>query len=98
MTLFQIFSQETINWTTLLISILRLFWSIFLIFLFCNYGQEVSTSFEELSDEFYQYDWSKYPHKIRSTLPTIIIMAQKPVFMQASGNSVCTRDMFKKVN
>lgn len=66
-------------------------------FLFCYFGEVVTTAFEELSDEIYQCDWDTFSYKIRRILPNIMLVAQEPVHIQAHGGIRCTRDTFKKV-
>ncbi|XP_031634447.1 uncharacterized protein LOC116347847 [Contarinia nasturtii] len=90
-------SKDTINWATFILALLKLYWSFLLIFLFCYYGQEVSTAFEELDDEIYQCEWYEFSYKVQRIFPIMMIVAQETVNVESTGDFVCNRVTFNKI-
>lgn len=77
--------------------LLMVFWSFFVIYLFCELGERVSSQFDELSDAIYQSEWYEFPMDVRRVLPILMMAAQKQVVPRGFGNLLCTREFFKKV-
>lgn len=67
------------------------------IYIICQYGDILTGKFAELSETIYQLDWYKFPSEIQQILPTLLIGAQQPVFVEGFGNIRCTCEVFKKV-
>lgn len=82
----------------LVIPICEMFWSFALVFIFCEFGERVSTGYTEISDAINQFEWYLFPIGITRTLPIIMCYAQRPVVVKGIGNIACVRLMFKKVS
>lgn len=67
-------------------------------FLLCEYGQMVSTRFEEVDEKIYQSDWHLFPRQIQRMLPTIINNTQQPVIITGFANVEYTRETFDSVS
>lgn len=76
----------------------ELVWSIIATFIVCEFGQRVNTAFEELNDRIDEFDWYMYPMEIQRIAPIIMAAIQRRVIVQAFGNIVCIRQLFKKVS
>ena len=85
------------DWPILLKTLFELFWTFAILFALCYYGEEINTAFEEMSDQIYQCDWYSFPYEVRRKLPTVMLVAQDPVYIQSFGGIRCTRDTFKRV-
>lgn len=67
------------------------------LFLFCYFGDEVTSRFIEISDLTYDCPWHLYPNKLRKNFKLMMLVAQKPVYLEGIAGIKCTRIMFKKV-
>lgn len=65
--------------------------------LLCNVGDDVTNGFLQISEEIYDFDWHLLPLNQQKYIPTIIAIAQRPVYIQGLGNVRCTRETFKSV-
>lgn len=74
-----------------------MFWSFMVIFLLCNYGEQVTSEIEEIHDNLYDCDWYLFPIKEQRMMQLILVTAQQPINLQGFGNILLTRDTFKKV-
>lgn len=63
----------------------------------CNNGEEVNTTYDNISSALYLTPWYLYPDEIRKFFPVILNFAQKDVRLQGAGGLTCTRDTFKQV-
>lgn len=63
----------------------------------CFFGDEVNTQYENIQNEIYDCDWLEYPLKVQKLIPTILIVAEKPVYIQGFMNVRCTRESIRKV-
>lgn len=82
---------------TLIFLSCALFWSFAFTFTFCEFGQRVNNAFSEIDDAVGQFEWYSFPIENQRMLPTIIIIAQKPVVIECFGEIQCLRCVFKKV-
>lgn len=69
-----------------------------MIFLFCNFGEDITTQFKAIDHEIYECDWYLFPRKAQRILPTLVLSTQRPVIFRGFGNVVCTREAFKRVS
>lgn len=67
------------------------------IFLFCYFGDLLTAKFETISEMFYQCNWYLMMLDIQKLMPTILCVAQEPVYLSGIGNISCTRVVFKRV-
>lgn len=72
-------------------------WSFYLIFLFCNLGENICNEFEELNDILYQSEWYSFPNEVQRILPILLTASQEPVVLRGFGNLLCIRESFKRV-
>lgn len=95
-----LFQMEIDQYTlsTLFEVLVEIFWSISLIFIFCELGERVTDGFNELNDVICTLDWYTFPIKRQQMFQTILIAFQQPVIFQAFGSISCTRDVFKRVS
>lgn len=75
----------------------EIFWSIAIVFFFCEFGERVSNGFEESSYMLKQLDWYSYPYEMQRLLPTVMIIGNEPVSVRVFGNISCTRGTFREV-
>lgn len=75
-----------------------LFWSFTCMFIICEFGENVSTSFDEINDSIDALDWYLYPNGTQRYLPTLILQSQQPVLITGYANILFNRDAFKRVS
>lgn len=66
-------------------------------FLFCDVGQRLSNSFEQVIDTINEFDWYLFPTKVQRMLPTLMIVAQQPVEIIVIGSISSNRYTFENV-
>ena len=74
------------------------FWSLGIIFFYCEFGQRLSESFEDIGNKIGRFKWYSFPIGIKRMLPIIIMNVHEPVEITAFGSISCSRDTFKKVS
>lgn len=72
-------------------------YSIFVLFAVCELCQRATDSFVDIDDIIDEFDWYLFPIKVQKLLPTIMIMAQKPITIECFGSILCNRSTFKEV-
>lgn len=75
-----------------------LFWSFAFIFFYCELGQRVSDSFDEITGKIELFRWYAFPLKVQQMLPIMLSVSQQDVVVQGFGNLACSRLVFKQVN
>lgn len=78
--------------------ITELAWAMITTFIVCEFGQRVNSAFQEINDLIDEFNWYTYPMEIQRISPIIMAAVQRPVTIQAFGNIVCIRELFKKVS
>lgn len=73
------------------------FWAFCVIFLYCEFGSNVSGRFEEINEPIYGCDWYSFPVEEQKMLPFILLASQERVVIKGFGNFAFARDAFKKV-
>lgn len=68
-----------------------------LFFMFCEFGQRVSHSFETIEDKIGYVSWYRFPIKIQQKLPLVWALVQQKVELECFGSMACNRESFKKV-
>lgn len=63
----------------------------------CFFGDEVNTQFENIQNWIYYCNWLNYPFKVQRLIPTMLIVAGKPIYIQGFMNVRCTRESVRKV-
>lgn len=67
------------------------------ILLICFYGEHLLNTFEELHESVFACDWYRFPLESQKLLNTMLVAAQRPVYIRGFGSSGCTRESFKEV-
>ena len=92
-------SQSNRNLFVMIDPCVRIFWSIAQIFLFCNFGENVTNRFSGINDTIYECtSWYSFPKEVQRILPIVMVSAQQSLVIKAFGNISCTRQTFQKVN
>lgn len=73
------------------------FWSFCSMFVFCHFGEFVSSRFDEINNAMSQNEWYLFPAKIQRVFPLVISVTQRPVVICGFGNLLLTDDSFKRV-
>lgn len=63
----------------------------------CKLGDDVTESYQKISDALYDCPWYAMPVKIRKHFPTIMLVAQRPIYLYGYFNIRCKRMTFRKV-
>ncbi|XP_055296830.1 odorant receptor 22c-like [Sitodiplosis mosellana] len=70
---------------------------IFWLYLFCHFGDQLTESFGNVDNAFYQLSWYELPLDMQKCIPMAISLAQKEIYLQGFGSINCTKDTFKKI-
>lgn len=68
-----------------------------LVFIYCEFGQQIGLCYRRVDDAIYQMDWFSFPIEVQRRVPMILMLTQKPVEFKGFGDIVFTRDTFKRV-
>lgn len=66
-------------------------------FLFCHFGGNITSRFEDIGDAIYQLEWYELPLDMQRDLKLIIVLSQKRIFMRGYGDIRTTHSVFNKV-
>lgn len=91
-------SDANIDPLLLASSVGEVFWSFSIVFIYCDFGERVTSEFNQITEAVYQFDWYTFPMKIQQMMPNIIIATQEPVVVRGFANTMCTRESFKMVS
>ena len=75
-----------------------MFWTFAGIFGICEFGQQFSRSFDEINDIYDRLAWYKFPNDVQHALPTLMVVAQKPIELHVFGSISCSRITLKSVS
>lgn len=78
--------------------IILIFWSLVANFLFCEFGESVTSQCNELNDALCQCEWYLFPIDLQRMFPIIMLTAQKPNILKGFGGVSLTREAFKNVS
>lgn len=67
------------------------------IFLFCEFGERIIASTDQIPKDMLASGWYAFPMEIQKVLPVIICSSQRAVGLHGFGNIICTRQAFKDV-
>lgn len=90
--------QDTFNTLEMINLSIIVFWSFTIIFGVCEFGERLSTTFEKINDVYGQSSWYLFPRKVKLMLPTLMIVAQKPLRLHVFGDISCGRITFENVS
>lgn len=69
----------------------------FTLFMSCELSQRLSNSFLDINDLMNQFQWYRFPTKVKRILPMALMFVQQPVELEGFGSIVCCRETFGKV-
>lgn len=69
-----------------------------LVFMFCEFGEQLRTRSDEINDAICELDWDSFPLPTRRMMPIIISITQHPAELVAYGGCLCARNTFKRVS
>lgn len=72
-------------------------WSIAIVLFASEIGQRFNNGFVRIDDKINEFDWYLLPMNIKRMLPTMMINAQQPIYINCFGSLTCSRETFKKV-
>lgn len=72
--------------------------ALFPFFLFCHFGDKITTEFESIGDTAYQIEWYRFPLDMQKDLQVVIVLAQKRIFMRGYGDTHTTYSVFMGVS
>lgn len=75
-----------------------MFFTLFILFITCELGGQISSDFDGINDQINQFDWYLCPLKVQKILPPIMANLQQPVEFKCFGSFACNRDTFKAVS
>lgn len=67
------------------------------LYCFCDFGNNVTQRFEDITAELYNIAWYNISLRLRKSWPFIIKVGQKPVFIRGVAGVHCTREIFMQV-
>lgn len=76
--------------------LILVWWSFAIIFLFCEPGHRVATSFEEIEKEISECNWYSFSLEVQQMLVIFLVNAQQPTTVNGFANTECTREFMKK--
>lgn len=91
-------SDQNSNPLELIFTLILMFASFFVIFLFCEFGEMINDRNGMFNAELYQCHWHAFPIEMQQMLLTFMTNTQRPATMHGFGNTECTREAFKNVN
>ena len=80
-----------------LVPLLQVVWSFVLIFCVCEFGETITSQFRMFNVELCHCNWYLFPIEVQRMLVIFMADVQQPTFIQGYGNTVCIREVFKKV-
>lgn len=81
----------------ILYPLVLLFWAFAVVFVFCEFGEQVSNQYEYFNDELCECDWYLLPVEMQRILSIVMMNSQQPIFIQGYANTLCIRYTFKTV-
>lgn len=91
-------SGDNSNAVDAIVPTMIVLYSLFLIFVFCEFGERVCSEFNIFHEKLCHCDWYLFPLEMQKMLLIILSSTQQPASIQGYANTQCTRDAFKSVN
>lgn len=67
------------------------------IFGFCYFGDRVTSALGDIQEAVYLCDWYSFPLGVQNYVPSILLIAQQPVYMSGFAALRCTMQTFETV-
>lgn len=71
------------------------FYAFGLVFMFCEFGEQIKRRSDEINDAICDLDWNTFPLHVQRMMPVILLSVQNPVELTAYGGVRCARLTFK---
>lgn len=68
-----------------------------LIFMFCEFGENLTSKCNQFDEKVGQCQWYLLPIEIQKIFLTVMANSQQPMIIRGYGNVFCVRNFFKKV-
>lgn len=68
------------------------------VFMFCEFGEQLRRRFDEINNAICDLDWYTFPPHVQRMIPTILLSAQNPPELMAYGGVSSSRITFKAVS
>lgn len=68
------------------------------LFVACEMGTRITVAFAECSEMIEQFEWYRFPTRIRRMMPMILMFTQQPIEIICFGSTGCDRETFKSVS
>lgn len=88
---------DHVEWSTIYVASFSLFYIVEILFLFCFFGNILTTNLLLVAESAYDSQWYAYPTKVQKYLAFMIRSAQKPFWIDAFGIMPCTLENFAVV-
>lgn len=62
-----------------------------------EFGEKLTGTFEEINDAYDRFAWNVFPYDVQTMIPTLIVVAQKPIELRVFGSISCGRITFRNV-
>lgn len=70
---------------------------VFLCFLLCNLGEDVTSHYANVNDSIYQISWYLCPLELQKSFKLMIMISQKPIYLEGFARFQCNRETFNRV-
>lgn len=91
-------SNENPNLDVILYLVFYLMYTIGLLFLYCEFGQQIVNRFNTLYDDTCQFKWEMLPLGLQKSWLIVLAATQQPVQLVGFGNIISCRETFQRVN
>lgn len=77
---------------------IKTFYPFAVIFMYCEFGQRITSCFLDIDKALWQTDWYAFPIKVQKMIAMMLMGTQEPVGVSGfGGNLVYERDTFTNV-
>lgn len=68
------------------------------LFVFCYFGEKLTTEYEKIEHTVYQTTWYLMPIEMQKKIPSLLAITYRTVHLCGFANIQCTHEFFKRVN
>lgn len=91
-------SRQEIDYLALLVTISEVFDVIIAVGTACELGERTNEMFGAIDDTFNETDWYLYPIEVQRMLSAVMIVAQKPIYVELFGSVTASRETFRQAS
>lgn len=81
-----------------MVTIAEVFHALFTVGVVCEFGEQGCEMFSAVEYTFDEIDWYLYPIEMQRMLPKILIVVQKPIYVDLFGSVTASRETFLGVS